>query len=144
MVQCRNLTETNKLAATFAKTLHPGDMVLLCGELGSGKTTFTRGMAPALGVNPDIVASPTFTLMGLYPGRVPVIHVDFYRLPHGDDVFFEELEDMLTGDSIVVIEWGDRFMDRVREWSTRRLFIVRFDMISEEVRNIIIEEDTDH
>jgi len=144
MGRCGTLGETAELAFRFAGTLKPGDIVLLCGELGAGKTTFTRSMAEALGIQPDIVSSPTFTLMNVYPGQIDLVHVDFYRLLDGGDIFFDELEEMADGTRIIVIEWGDRFLDQIRDWAPGRLFLVRFSMISDEERDIQVEEDSHH
>lgn len=144
MVRCSTLSDTERLAREFGARLSPGDVVLLCGDLGAGKTTFVRAMAPALGVDPDLVSSPTFTLMQVYPGNVTLVHVDFYRLPASGDVFFDELEEMGTGARVLVIEWGDRFPEAVTQWMTGKLYRIRFQMISDEERDITIEEDPDY
>jgi tRNA threonylcarbamoyladenosine biosynthesis protein TsaE len=97
--------ETRALAAEIGATLRPGDVVVLNGELGAGKTTFVKGLADGLGVV-DAVTSPTFTIVQHYEGRVPVTHVDVYRLDRLQelhDLGFEELLD----DGVTIIEWGD-------------------------------------
>mgnify|MGYP003343742412 CR=1 FL=1 len=77
--------ETRQIAAAFAATLKAGDVVLLAGDLGAGKTAFVRGLADGLGVDPDEVTSPTFTLVHEYRGgRLPLIHIDLYRLERAD------------------------------------------------------------
>ena len=73
-------SETFALGKKVASGLHPGTFVLLHGDLGAGKTAFVRGMAAGLGANPDDVSSPTFVLIQHYKGRVPLVHVDLYRL----------------------------------------------------------------
>ena len=96
--------ETERLAAELAGSLGAGDVVLVSGELGAGKTTFVRGACRALGVTEPVV-SPTFTIGRRYRGRVPVSHLDLYRLA---DLGAEEpglLEDYLTPDAIAFIEW---------------------------------------
>ncbi len=96
--------ETEAIAAELAATLGPGDVVLVSGELGAGKTTFVRGACRALGVT-EPVQSPTFTIGRRYRGRLPVSHLDLYRL---EDLRGEEpglLDDYLTGDCVTFIEW---------------------------------------
>ena len=102
--------DTEALAAELAARLEPGDVVLVSGELGAGKTTFVRGACRALGVT-DPVVSPTFTIGRRYRGRVPVSHLDLYRLedPGGEDPGL--LDDYLTGDSIAFVEWPGRLAE---------------------------------
>jgi tRNA threonylcarbamoyladenosine biosynthesis protein TsaE len=93
--------ETERLGAELAKSLRPGDLVLVSGELGSGKTTFVRGACRALGV-PGPVTSPTFTIGHLYEGDVEIAHLDLYRLREIDPAI---LEDYVTPDRITFVEW---------------------------------------
>ena len=93
--------ETERLGAELAQRLHPGDIVLVSGELGSGKTTFVRGACRALGVT-GAVTSPTFTIGHLYDGDVEVAHLDLYRLSKVDPAI---LEDYVTPERIAFIEW---------------------------------------
>lgn len=96
--------ETEALAARVAAALAPGDVVLLVGELGSGKTTFVRGAARALGIR-GAVTSPTFTIGRRYEGRVPVSHLDLYRLGDLADEDPALLADYLAGDRVAFVEW---------------------------------------
>ncbi len=143
-VETGSAGETEQLAYRVREQLSPGDVLVLTGDLGAGKTTFTRGLAMAMDMDPNIVSSPTFTLMNIYPGVPPLVHVDFYRIPDGGDIFFEELDDALNGNAIVVIEWGDRFLNQLREMIQGKLFIGRFRVTGEELREIVIEEDSHH
>ena len=136
--------ETEALASSLVSRLCFGDVVVLSGDLGAGKTTFTRGLARALGIDPEIVSSPTFTLMSIYPGKTPLVHVDFYRIPDGTDIFFDELDEAMSEDVIVVIEWGDRFLDQLRDMVQGKLYLVRFVITGEEEREISIEENSDN
>ena len=93
--------ETERLGAELAQRLRPGDVVLVSGELGSGKTTFVRGACRALGVT-GAVTSPTFTIGHLYAGDVEIAHLDLYRLAELDPAI---LEDYVTPERISFIEW---------------------------------------
>jgi tRNA threonylcarbamoyladenosine biosynthesis protein TsaE len=104
--------ETAALGQALGSTLSPGDVVLLYGDLGAGKTAFVRGMARGIGANPDEVTSPTFTIVQEYAGSSSTLyHVDLYRLdgPEIDDL---GLEDLVAGDGIVAIEWAERWKGR--------------------------------
>ena len=98
--------ETERAGMLLGERLRPGDVVLLVGELGAGKTTFVRGVAQGTGSKSD-VASPTFQLVRVYRGRVQLAHVDLYRVENSAelrDLGLDELSDQ----GAVVIEWGDR------------------------------------
>jgi tRNA threonylcarbamoyladenosine biosynthesis protein TsaE len=104
--------ETSAAGARLASTLRAGDVVLLFGELGAGKTAFVRGMARGLGASPGDVSSPTFTLIQEYAGeRLTLYHVDLYRVEPAeiDDLGLDEL---ISGHGIVAIEWADRWPQR--------------------------------
>ncbi len=117
--QCivKNINQTKKLAKKFAKTLVGGTKILLNGDLGAGKTTFTRFLAQALGVK-DEVTSPTFTIMKSYKGkRYTLYHFDMYRLSGGDEANEFGFEDYIYNvdyNSIVVIEWSERVKDMLK------------------------------
>jgi len=100
--------ETMETGAMLASSLVAGDTVLLVGALGAGKTVFVRGVARALGVDPGKVRSPTFTLVNLYRGRLPVYHVDLYRIEKQEDLSELGLEDLIGRDGVALVEWGDR------------------------------------
>jgi len=96
--------ETEALGARIAAGLRPGDVVLVSGELGSGKTTLIRGASRELGVT-EPVTSPTFTIGHRYRGRVPVSHLDLYRLEGLEDEDPGLLDDYLTEDAVAFVEW---------------------------------------
>lgn len=98
--------ETEAAGEHFGERLAQGDLVLLEGDLGAGKTTFVRGVVRGVG-SPAHVASPTFQLVRVYPGRVQVAHVDLYRLEDGDGLADLGLDELLD-QGAVVVEWGDR------------------------------------
>jgi tRNA threonylcarbamoyladenosine biosynthesis protein TsaE len=100
--------QTIALAREFARTLQAGDVVLLSGNLGAGKTAFVRGIAEGLGVDPGEVSSPTFTIVHEYRGgRLTLYHADLYRLEQAatEDI---GLEEMGVADGVLAIEWPDR------------------------------------
>jgi tRNA threonylcarbamoyladenosine biosynthesis protein TsaE len=96
--------ETEAVGARIAAGLGPGDVALVSGELGAGKTTLIRGACRALGVT-DPVTSPTFTIGHRYRGRVPVSHLDLYRLEGLEDEDPGLLDDYLTDDAVAFVEW---------------------------------------
>ena len=107
-----SLEEFLRFAEEFSKFLRDGDIVLLKGELGAGKTTFVRGLAKGLGIDPSIVRSPTFTLMNVYPGKITLYHADLYRLDDPSQIFYVGLEEVIEeGEGILAIEWADLFED---------------------------------
>lgn len=103
-------TETRAIAARFAAELKPGAVLLLSGDLGAGKTAFTKGLAEGLGLDPGEVTSPTFTLVHEYRGgRLPLVHVDLYRL---EKVDLDELgmDADLASQGVLAIEWSDHLI----------------------------------
>lgn len=98
--------DTFELAADVAKTLRAGDVILLHGELGAGKTTFTKGLAKALGIE-ETVTSPTFNYVKEYQGgRLPLFHFDMYRVSDADEVYELGLEEYFYRGGVVVVEWN--------------------------------------
>ena len=99
---------TLALGASLAAGLAAGDIVLMEGALGSGKTTLARGIAAGLGVPPERVHSPTFTLVNHYRGRLPVYHIDLYRIQKPKDLLEVGLEELLGTDGVALVEWPER------------------------------------
>ncbi len=109
-IRSRSAEETKRLGARLGAALLPGDVVGLTGPLGAGKTCLVQGIARGLGVDPRIpVTSPTFTLVGEYPGRVPLRHVDFYRVEDARRLEDAGFPDLFDGKGVVVVEWWERF-----------------------------------
>ena len=102
----KSADDTRELGAALAGVVARGDVVLLAGDLGAGKTTLTQGFARGLGVT-EQVTSPTFVLMRPYEGRVSLVHVDAYRLEHLQEVIDLGLPEMLDDGAVAIIEWGD-------------------------------------
>ena len=98
---------TRTFAAGLAAVAEPGDVVCLWGELGAGKTVFAKGFGAGLGVR-DTILSPSFVLMGEYAGRLPLFHIDLYRLTSAQEVVDAGLLDDRQASGVVLIEWPDR------------------------------------
>jgi tRNA threonylcarbamoyladenosine biosynthesis protein TsaE len=106
----RSPAQTRALGARLGRALAPGDVVGLVGELGSGKTEFVHGLAQGLEVPPEVpVASPSFALVHEYPGgRLPLVHLDLYRLEELPPELLPDLEEYLDGHQVVAVEWAER------------------------------------
>jgi tRNA threonylcarbamoyladenosine biosynthesis protein TsaE len=106
---CADAEATKKVAASIAPLLQPGDVILLDGDLGAGKTTFTQGLAEALGVD-EAVTSPTFTLVRTYETTAgfPLCHLDVYRLERLWEIVDLAIPEMLDDGAVAVVEWGKK------------------------------------
>jgi tRNA threonylcarbamoyladenosine biosynthesis protein TsaE len=103
----RSVADTHAVASALAQLARTGDVIILAGEMGSGKTAFAQGFADALGVD-EPVTSPTFTLVHTYDsGRVNLHHADLYRLDRMSEVADLALAELVEGDGILLVEWGD-------------------------------------
>jgi tRNA threonylcarbamoyladenosine biosynthesis protein TsaE len=107
--------ETQRLGEALGGLLRPGDVLALTGELGAGKTTFIQGLAKGLGVNPEEVRSPTFILLREYPGRVPLIHIDAYRLEDAPSAVWLDVEWLFSPRKVTAIEWAEHVADCLPE-----------------------------
>ena len=102
----KNARDTQNIAKNLAKTLSGGEVIILNGDLGAGKTTFTKGLVKGLGGNKTVV-SPTFTIMHSYDDtRIPVYHFDMYRIADEDELYELGLEEYLYENGVAVIEWN--------------------------------------
>jgi tRNA threonylcarbamoyladenosine biosynthesis protein TsaE len=111
--------ETSSAGERFANQLQAGDVVLLFGDLGAGKTAFVRGIARGLGAPADEVTSPTFTLMQEYRGRLTLVHVDLYRLSP-EEVSALGVEESTDEPAIIAIEWAERWKNAPSDaWTVR-------------------------
>lgn len=106
-IQTNGPDETWELAATIAGELAPGAVLALHGDLGAGKTCFIQGLAAALGID-EPITSPTYTLIGEYQGRLPLHHIDLYRLSGPTEALGLGLEEYFDADGITAIEWAER------------------------------------
>jgi tRNA threonylcarbamoyladenosine biosynthesis protein TsaE len=132
----RSEDETRAEGQALARDLQAGDVVLLTGDLGMGKTVFARGIAQGLGVLEDEVRSPSFTLVNLYHGRVTLYHIDLYRIDRPEDLDELGLEEILGVDGITVVEWAER----LGPYRAERVVAVRIADRGGDVREITIED----
>ncbi|NIL99857.1 MAG: tRNA (adenosine(37)-N6)-threonylcarbamoyltransferase complex ATPase subunit type 1 TsaE [Acidobacteria bacterium] len=129
--------ETFEFGRRLAETLEGGELIVLEGDLGMGKTVFARGVAAGLGVPADEVSSPSFTLVNEYEGgRCPLFHVDLYRLTGGDDLEGLGLDELIDAGGVVLVEWGER----LPLWYRRDALTVRFHDLGEGSRQIELDK----
>ncbi len=107
-----NVEATRAIAGALADVVEAGDVLILAGDLGTGKTAFTQGFGAALGVE-ERITSPTFTLVHEYVGRLDIHHVDVYRLSHIGEVFDLALPELLDDGGVTIIEWGDLILSEL-------------------------------
>ncbi|SEI13109.1 tRNA threonylcarbamoyladenosine biosynthesis protein TsaE [Halobacillus karajensis] len=132
-----SVEETQRVAEQLGERLRPGDVLTLEGDLGAGKTTFTKGLGKGLGVKRTI-NSPTFTIMKEYQGRVPFYHMDVYRLEDSDeDLGFDEYFD---GDGVTVVEWAQF----IEEFLPKERLDITIRYMDDSTRLLIMEASSDH
>ena len=126
--------ETEALGFALGQVLRPGTVIAYCGDLGAGKTAFTRGLARGLGCT-DLVTSPTYTIVNEYlSGRMPLFHFDMYRLRSSDDLFDIGWEDYLDRGGVCAVEWSENVADAMEDAVT-----VKIEKTGEDSRRITIE-----
>ena len=126
--------ETQALGARLGAKLQPGTVIAYRGDLGAGKTAFTRGIAQGLGAT-DLVTSPTYTIVNEYlSGRMPLFHFDMYRLPDSDSLFDIGWEDYLERGGICAVEWSENVADAMED-----AIIISIEKTGEDSRRITIE-----
>lgn len=126
--------ETEKIGEALAKSLQPGTILAYRGDLGAGKTAFTRGLARGLGCK-ETVTSPTYTIVNEYlGGRLPLFHFDMYRLTSSDDLWDIGWEDYLDREGVCAVEWSENVQDAMEDAIT-----VTIEKLGETTRRITIE-----
>ena len=130
--------ETEKVGEALGRLLTPGTVIAYKGDLGAGKTAFTRGLARGLGCK-ELVTSPTYTIVNEYlGGRLPLFHFDMYRLGSSDDLFDIGWEDYLERGGICAVEWSENVEDAMED-----AMVITIQKLSDEERNIILEGGPD-
>ncbi|MBE6944215.1 MAG: tRNA (adenosine(37)-N6)-threonylcarbamoyltransferase complex ATPase subunit type 1 TsaE [Ruminococcaceae bacterium] len=126
--------ETEALGAALGRALQPGTVIAYTGDLGAGKTAFTRGIARGLGIR-DTVTSPTYTIVNEYlDGRLPLFHFDMYRLHSSDDLWDIGWEDYLERGGICAVEWSENVADALEE-----PLLICIEKLSENSRRITLK-----
>ena len=126
--------ETEMIGAALGKILKPGTVIAYRGDLGAGKTAFTRGLAKGLGAD-DMVTSPTYTIVNEYlSGRIPLFHFDMYRLRSADDLFDIGWEDYLERGGVCAVEWSENVGEALEDH-----ILVSIEKVGDDSRRITIE-----
>ena len=105
--------DTLEIARALGAALRPGDVVALIGDLGAGKTLFCKGVGEALGIPPDRITSPTFTIVTEHAGPVPLTHIDVYRLSGAREADEIGMRELLSGDGVCLVEWAEKIAERL-------------------------------
>ena len=130
--------ETEAVGEALGRVLTPGTVIAYRGDLGAGKTAFTRGLARGLG-SKELVTSPTYTIVNEYlGGRLPLFHFDMYRLGSSDDLFDIGWEDYLDRGGVCAVEWSENVADAMED-----ALVITIDKLGEETRRITIEGGED-
>ena len=125
--------ETQRLGIGLGRLAQPGDLFMLVGELGAGKTCLTQGIAWGLDIA-GYATSPTFVVINQYMGRLPLYHIDIYRLDSIEEVVDLGLDDYLYGNGVCVVEWADKAMNVLPS----EHLLVEINYVSDTVRNLIL------
>lgn len=127
--------ETRELAKRLAEKLRAGDVILYSGEMGAGKTAFTKGIAEYFGTEEE-VTSPTFALVHEYPGRVPIFHFDLYRIADYDELYAIGFFDYLDRGGILAVEWSENIPELAEE--LENVININIQKLSENERRISV------
>ena len=134
LTETSSAAETRALGEKLADRLQPGDVVVLAGDLGAGKSELARGIARGLGVK-ETVPSPSFTILNVYEsGRCPLYHFDWYRLESAEELYELGMDEYLGGDGIAVVEWAERCPEAIPENALR----ITLETTGEEKRKITV------
>ena len=132
--QTKSPAETESIGAALGKIIEPGMVIAYRGDLGAGKTAFTRGLARGLGCN-ELVTSPTYTIVNEYlGGRLPLFHFDMYRLRSSDDLFDIGWEDYLDRGGVCAVEWSENVEDAMED-----ALVITIEKLGEDTRRITLE-----
>lgn len=135
----KSTEQTNQLGIELGKLLQPQDIICLTGDLGAGKTAFTKGIGIGLEIE-EFITSPTYTIINEYEGRIPLFHFDVYRLEGVEEMYELGYEEYFFGDGAVVIEWADVVKDIIPD---ERLWITILRGKEEDTREILLDASGD-
>ncbi len=131
--------ETIRAGEEFSRKLTAGNVVLLTGDLGAGKTRFVKGIAKGLGVKDwQHVRSPTFSFRYTYRGDIPVYHFDLYRVKNVEDLETLGIDPDDLDDGILVLEWGEKYRESLENFFDKKIFIVKIEILGDNERKITI------
>ncbi len=131
----KSADETIELGKLIGQKLKKGDIIAMQGTLAAGKTTITKGIASSLGIK-ETITSPTFCLISEYEGKMPLYHMDVYRLEGGEDFINLGVEDFMYGNGVSIIEWSEKVMDEL----PKRTIILKLEPVSDTTeREITVE-----
>ena len=126
--------ETLAIAGALGASIRPGDVVALYGDLGAGKTLFCKGVGKALGIPPDRILSPTFTIVTEHAGPVPLTHIDVYRLAGSREADEIGMRELLSGDGVCLVEWAEK----IEELLPTDCIQVKFSISGDDRREIAV------
>ena len=126
--------QTRALAGKLVASFVPGDVIVLQGQLGSGKTVFVKGLAAALGLDEKLVNSPSYTFVNEYPGEKPLYHLDLYRLKDLTELREIGWDEYMGRNGLMVVEWGEK----AKSLLPKRYYLIVFRIVSESEREIDI------
>ena len=135
----KSADETIELGKKLGSMLKGGEIIAMQGTLAAGKTTITKGIAQALGIK-DTITSPTFCLISEYEGKVPLYHMDVYRLDGGEDFINLGVEDMIYGKGVSIIEWSEKVMSEL----PKKTIILRIEAVENTTERKITIENWPH
>ncbi len=113
LIKTTGVKETIAIGRRLGRLLTPGDVICLTGELGAGKTCLVKGIADGLGIKETRITSPTFIIVNEYSGRIPLYHIDLYRIGIIEDLRDIGIEEIMFGNGVTAIEWAERIMDKL-------------------------------
>lgn len=131
----KSSAETKEIGKKLGRTLNPGDVVGLIGNLGAGKTVMVKGIAEAFGLNEKEIISPSFTIIAEYDTNPPLIHIDLYRIDKEDEIYDLGIESFIGNDNITVIEWAEK----AKAYIPDDIIKIYIYYIDENKREIILE-----
>ena len=136
IINLNSLRETDKFARFISKHLYNGAIILMWGEMGSGKTTFTKSLCAGLGIKPEKVTSPSYTLVNIYLGNITIFHVDLFRLNSPKELEDFDRQDLINDEGITIIEWPKLILNYL---SDEPVLNLNFETFSKQGRRLKLE-----